>query len=128
MMALPCIILAIAATSGSVSGLVQVRVVRSAGSAVGSLFRGWGSISYSSPSSIRDDDETLCLFSVSGTDAAGNEVIAVLDEMLPGSLGDGQLVAVRPEMLFAKPSPPTLKSAMVSPSTLVRFSLFRAVR
>ena len=62
------------------------------------LFAGWGSVSYNSPAALSDDE--LCLCTVTGHDADGREVIALLDEPPTDSSAP---VMARAECTFTKP-------------------------
>ena len=81
------------------SASVKIKPVSISTAEVPRIFDGWGSVSFSSPSSVASD-EPLCLCAVSGTDEAGRQVIGVLDEPPPS--GNGR-VSARRACTFAKP-------------------------
>ena len=77
----------------------QIKVSASCTSAVTpSLFSGWGSVAFASPSAITSEETYLC--SVSGRDANGREVIALLDEPAPPT---DAVASPREALTFAKP-------------------------
>lgn len=69
-------------------------------SPIPALFAGWGSVKYSSPSSLTSGVD-LCLCAVSGQDEDGRDVIALLDEA--PEAGSSSPMTARAECIFAKP-------------------------